>query len=347
MLKENLAEIIQEPRVSNTFRASEVGECETFLCYSRLGYPALPLTGRVRHMLDDGLMHERDVVTRLRGVGFKIRHAYPEKQMLVRCYDRDGITVVGHPDGVVDTVGGPVALDYADEGFRWRSRYYGLEITAPGHFNFLRVERNHLRQELPRKFVQIQMYLNSEELRAYSDCMITIVKSKNTSTLYEEGTSLDHAIVAETVEKLKRVMDYTSCGRVSSHRCGDWRRYYCRYRGLCFDGSVEAVPLVTEGVLEGESLSEVTQLLEAEQLWLRGKSLESEAKGCIEEARTLFGDVIADYNAKGLTIGQIRALIVESSRRSVDLDVLRQRYPDIYDEVVEDKSSRYLRVARR
>jgi hypothetical protein len=347
VLKELLAEEVKEPVLTEEWRASEAGECETFLCRLRLGHPAIPFTGRVRHMLDDGLMHEHDIVDRIRSKGFKVLHSYSEGQMVVTCYDRDGIVVRGHPDGVIDAGGGPVVLDYADDKFRLRSRYYGLEVTAPSHFQFLRIERDHLRSELPRKFVQIQMYLNSEELRTYSDCMVVIVKNKNTSALYEEGISLDTSVVDETIEKLKRVGDLVSRGEVSPYRCDDWRRHYCRYREQCFGAAVGAEVITPAGILEGETLNEAGQLLEAEQLWLKGKALEDDAKELIEEARAVFDDVISEYGAKGLTVGKVKALMVESSRRSCAFDILKQRYPTVYDEVVEETVSRYLRVSRR
>ena len=349
MLKQLIAEDVRESVTTEGFRASEVGECEAFLCHLRLGHSALPLTGRVRHMLDDGLMHEHDIVNRLRSNGIKVLHSYSEGQMLVHCYDKDGISIVGHPDGVLDSVGGPIELDYADEKFRFENRYYGLEITAPNHFGFLRVEKSHLRSEMWRKYVQIHMYLNSEEFRAYSDCMVVVIKSKNTSALYEEGVSLDHLVVTDTIEKLKRVGDFVSRSQVSPYRCDDWRRHYCRYRELCF-GEVVLSDVSRSGILEGESLAEAEQLLEASQLWLKGKSLEDDGKELIEEARALFGDTIAEYGAKGLTVGQVKAMMVEpvTPRKSLEFDILKQRYPEVYDVVVMEKMpDSYLMVRRK
>lgn len=347
MLKELIAEDIREPAVSEEWRASEVGECETFLCHLRLGHPALPFTGRVRHMLDDGLMHEHDIVNRIRSKGFKVLHSYSEGQMLVHCYDKDGLIIVGHPDGILDAEPHRFDLDYADEHFQPGRRFYGLEVTAPNHFAFLRVERNHLREEMERKFAQIQMYLNSEELRTYCDCMVAVIKNKNTSALYEEGISLDTRVVDDIVEKLKRASDFVSRTQVSPFRCDDWRRYYCRYRELCFGEVVSEVSISGAEILEGESLSEAEQLLEGAQLWLKGKSLEDDAKELIEEARALFSDTIAEYGAKGLTVSQVKAMMVDSMRRVIDLDILKQRYPEVYEQMVVDKPSRYLRVARR
>lgn len=351
MLKERIAEDIREPVITEDWRASEVGECETFLCHLRLGHPALPFTGRVRHMLDDGLMHEHDIVDRIRSKGFKVLHSYSEGQLPVNCYKRDGIIVTGHPDGILDTGEGPFDLDYADERFDSRSRFQVLEVTAPNHFAFLRVERNHLRSEQWRKFVQIQMYLHSEDVGTYAGSCVAVIKNKNTSALYEEGISFDTAVITETIEKLKRVGDLVSRSQVSEFRCSDWRRHYCRYRELCFGIPDETVSSgVIRGILEGESLSEAKELLEAADLWLKGKGLKTDGEELIEDARRLFGDVIAEYGAAGLEVGPAKATIVEpvTPRRSIELDILKQRYPEVYDAMVtEEIPSPYLMVRRR
>lgn len=359
MLKELIAKDVGEPLVTEVWRASEVGECEAFLCHLRLGHPALSLSGRVRHMLDDGLMHEHDVVDRLRSKGFKVSHSYSEGQLLVHCYDEDGLCIVGHPDGVLDVAGSyrglvvpsQLELDYTDECFRFGERFYGLEVTAPNHFAFLRTERNHMRSEMWRKFVQIQMYLNSEELRDEGiNSMIVEVKNKNTSALYEEGVGFDGQVVTETVEKLKRVTDLVSRDQVSSFRCTDYRRHYCRYRELCFGGVVLENVSPLGVVLVGESLKEAEELLGAADLWLKGRGLRADGEELVESARMLFGDVIAEYGAAGLEVGPAKAVIVvpTTPRLSIELDILKQRYPEVYDAMVtEVMPDPYLMVRKR
>ena len=134
------------PEVSSTFRASSAGECETFLCHERLGHEPAPFTGRVRHMLQDGVTHEHDIISRLRSAGITVLHSYVEGQAEVHC-SSDPL-VSGHPDGVLDIPKSrEFTLDYADENFS-PSRFMLLEVTAPGHFTFLRLERSHLREIL-------------------------------------------------------------------------------------------------------------------------------------------------------------------------------------------------------
>jgi len=331
------------PEVSSIFRASSAGECETFLCHERLGHSPLPFTGRVRHMLQDGVVHEHDIIDRLRAAGISVLHSYVEGQAEVHCSHEP--FVVGHPDGILDVPGGgEVMLDYADENFK-PSRFMLLEVTAPNHFEFLRLERNHLRETLWRKYVQIQLYLNSEEMRSYGNCAVAIIKNKNTSALYEEGITLDKSVISETLEKLKRVEDLTSRGVVSDYKCDDWRKNYCRYRHLCFGEEVGSV-VVSGDILKGESLGEAEQLKEAAEIWRRGKLLELEGKDLIAESREQFQRVIEQYGCRGLTISDIRALVVaEGVNRRVDYDALR-KYPDVYGEVVSESiRESYIRVS--
>jgi len=194
MLKEFIALEEKIPGVSSAWRASEVGECEAFLCHTRLGHEPLPMSGRVRHMLQDGVTHEHDIVSRLQSAGIKVLHSYVEGQTEVHC-SSDPL-VSGHPDGVLDIPKGfSRDLDYWDENFKFDGRFYLLEVTAPNHFAFLRLKRSHLREILWRKFVQIQMYLNSEEIRSYGNCCVAEVKNKNTSELYEEGIAVTADVV--------------------------------------------------------------------------------------------------------------------------------------------------------
>ena len=345
MLKEKIASEETIPKVSNIFRASEVGECETYLCHERLGHSPVPFTGRVRHMLQDGVVHEHDIVSRLKAAGIIVLHSYVEGQAEV-CCSQDPL-VIGHPDGVLDVPKNEeFVLDYADENFE-PSRFMMLEVTAPNHFTFLRLERSHLREILPRKFVQIQMYLNSEEIRSYGNCAVVIVKNKNTSALYEEGISFDVSVVMETLEKLKRVEDLTQRGLVSSFRCDDWRRNYCRYRHLCV-GEEEMLPVVSSDILKGESLNEAETLKEAAEVWRRGKLLKLEGEDLIADSRDQFAEIIRQYGARGLTIGEdVKALMIAGGvNRRVNYDVLRSKFPDVYNEcVTEGVREAYVRVS--
>jgi len=346
VLKEKIALETREPTVSTLWRASSAGECETFLCHQRFGHKPAPLAGRVRHLLNDGVTHERDVVDRLCSAGIIVLHSYVGGQMEV-CCSSDPL-VSGHPDGVLDIPKGfPRDLDYADESFRPNERFYMLEVTAPNHFSFLRLVRSHMREVLWRKFVQIQLYLNSEEMRSYSDCCIVEVKNKNTSDMYEEGVSLDMSVVNETLEKLKRVEDLVASGQMSKFRCSDWRKNYCRYKDLCFEEMDLPSALETQDILRGESLSEAEQLREVAEVWHRGKLLKLEGEDLIEDSRSQFSEVIQQYGCRGITIEDVKALLIDvGTIRHVNYDLLKSKHPEVYDAVVKESLRQaYVRVA--
>ena len=322
-----------------------MGECETFLCHVRLKHEPLPFTGRVRHLLDDGVTHEHDIVSRLRSAGITVLHSYAEGQAEVCCSFEPLVT--GHPDGVLDMPArAKFDLDYADENFK-SSRFLMLEVTAPSHFTFLRLVRNHLRETLWRKYIQVQMYLNSDEMRSYGNCAVAIVKNKNTSELYEEGISLDRQVVDETLEKLRNVEGLVSQGQLSEFQCNDWRRQYCRYRHLCFEELELPSVLESQDILRGESLSEVEQLKDVADVWRRGKLLKLEGEDLIADSRDQFAEMIRQYECRGITVDNIRALMVdEGISRRTNYDLLRNKYPDVYKAAVsESVREAYVRVS--
>jgi len=346
MLKELIAEedVIEVVQAFKFFRASEAGECETYLCHKALGHTPLSLPGRVRHMLADGATHERDIVERLQNKGIDVQYCL-DRQMTVKCVDEPDVQVSGHPDGLIEHQAPGFELDYTEPGFRFDRGTYLLEVTAPGHFPFLRIEREHMRVALWRKYVQVQLYLNSLSVRERTDCCVVEVKNKNTSALYEEGVIFHQDVVADTVAKLRRVQDFVSDGKVSAFRCVDWRRQYCQYRELCFASDIVEVEPTT-GILIGENLKNAEELLQAADAWLKGRDLAASGEELIEDARALFRATIEENEAEGLTVAQARALMVTAHRRKVDLDVLKVTYPEVYDAVVYTEPSTYVRVTR-
>ena len=342
MLKELISVETLEPTISTSWRASQVGMCETLLCHKHLGHEALSISGRVKHLLNDGVTHEHDIVTRLVNKGIEVKHSCLDGQTDVCCSSDP--YVPGHPDGVIRTPKWKFDLDYADENFKAGS-FLLLEITAPGHFPFLRLQKQHARVALYVKYVQIQLYLNSPEIRSYSNCALLIAKNKNTSMLYEEGISLDEVLVQQELDKLRHIKEITSSGKVSNYRCDDWRRNTCQYRQLCFANvlSTEYVSYSSD-ILKGESLKEAKMLAEVAEAWHRGKLLKGESDDLIEDAREQFREIIEDYGARGLTLGDVKALMIDSTSHSTNYEVLKRKYPEAYGEVVTTTPKRYVRV---
>jgi len=345
MLKELIASDVEVrlPELSPQWRASEIGrDCETFLCHRQLGHTPLPVQGRIRHMLDDGNAHERDIVNRLEDQGMSVAASCITGQMHVTL---NGF-ISGHPDGIVGIPPSvPRKWDYVDEHFDPTLTFYLLEITAPNHFSFQRIIRDHLKVALHQKYVQIQVYLATPEVRKMSSCCVVEVKNKNTSELYEEGVSFDRDTVDWAIERAKRVDGMVLKKQISSYRCDDWRRNTCIFRHLCFVESEISTPM-SAGVLKGETLKEAEELRAAIESWRKGKGLEEagkEGKELVDEARDYVRSIIEDYGAEGLTFDNVTAKMVAATRRSVDIESLKG-FPEAFAACVSVQTSRYVRV---
>jgi len=321
----------------NWWRASEVGACEVLLWHTKMRHKSLPIGGRVRHLLEDGNVHERDIAERLVRCGFNVRNTCLDGQAELVVSKRPH--VVGHPDGFVINPRSSEGYDYVEDGFDYTCPEYLLEITAPGHFNFLRLQKLHAREVLWQKYVQIQMYLHASKLTS----AILVAKNKNTSELYEEGIAYDSVLAADTFDKLNRIDE----GKVSDYRCDDWRRNYCRYRHLCFGSLEEAFTPTSGDILRGESLREAEQLIEVAEVWKKGKMLKTEGEELIDDSREQFAEVIRQYGCRGLTISDVRASMVDAGvNRRTDYNLLQQKHPTVYSEVVgESVREPYVRVS--
>ncbi len=347
MLKETIQDEVINPVVGNTWRASEAGElCEAYLCHMRLGHQPLPMKGRIRHLLDDGNMHEDDVVNRLKNGGLDVLYT-GDNQLYVHCMNGDGVIINGHPDGVLRNVPSDLRnLDWADEHFSWDSAFHLLEITAPNNFAFKRYYQEHLRGVNYRKFVQTHLYLGSEELRDKMHCAVVIVKDKMTSTLYEEGLTYDKSVVDETVEKLKRVEGLVSAGKVSTMRCVDWHKQSCRFRHMCFGEEQDESFPIGVGFVDADKLLEVSQIREALDSYVQGKEFESMGKEMTEEARAYIGELLDQYGVEGMFIGSTKAKWTNSKYSGIDTDTLKVRFPQVYEEVHYEKPTRFVSILK-
>jgi len=338
ILKERIAEEVIQPGYMNWWRASEAGACEVLLWHTKMRHKSLPIGGRVRHLLEDGNVHERDIAERLVRCGFDVRNTCLDGQAELVVSRKPH--VVGHPDGFVTNPYpyNDEGYDYVEDGFDYTCSEYLLEITAPSHFNFLRLQRLHAKEVLWQKYVQIHMYLHASKLSS----AILIAKNKNTSELYEEGIAYDAKLVSDTFDKLSRIDE----GKVPDYRCDDWRRNYCRYRHLCF-GVEETVTLLGSDILRGESLAEAEHLIEVAEVWKKGKLLKVEGEELVDDSREQFAEIIREYGCRGLTVNDVKALMIGAgTNRRTDYDLLRQRYPVVYSEVVaESVRGAYVRVS--
>jgi hypothetical protein len=236
-------------------------------------------------------------------------------------------------------------LDYIEDGFEFGRHLYMLEVTARSSFSFQRLYKEHLQGVVPVKYIQIQMYLNSPEIRSMDvhEC-VCVIKNKNTSELYEEGIILHPEIITATVEKLRQVNEAVARGEVLHQRCTDWHKYYCRYHKLCVPDVETEISNDNGSILDGSTLTEAEHLTELAVQWKEGSPMLREGKELVEDARLEFQDIIEQYGVKGIRIAGVKAVMIDSHSRSVDYDWLQKTYPEAYEACVNDEPKRYVRV---
>lgn len=326
--------------VAPWWRASMAGACETQLYRIAVGQKGLTLPRRVRHLFDDGHMHEEDIINRLVDAGVHVWATCLDSQVLVTPM-KDPL-VRGHPDGFLRAPK-DFKLDYADPEFRFDRTAYMLEITSSNARQFYRLFREHAIGVLKQKYVQIQLYLNSDEVRKVSDCCVLVVKSKNDSELYEEGISFDPQVVEDTRQKLVRLGVCVQTSELPAFRCDDYRRKFCAYREFCYQ-DLEEVLLTASKILDGSKLAEASELRQSIMEWRRGKSMEDLGKALVTDTRDLFGELIDQYGVQAITVDDVKGQLITQHREKVDKVLLESKYPKIFDEVTYEDVYQYVMV---
>jgi len=341
MLKERIAAEVLEPQPFTVWRASQVGDCPTKLWLMKSGHKPLPYRGTLKHVLDDGRQHELDVLRRLVSAGFKVYYSALEQQVEVKVSDVP--YVVGHPDGIIQVPKGADLgeLDRCDPGFDMKELLFLIEITAPNHFLWHAIKSRGIREVQPWKYVQVQMYLHSEEVMQQTNSAVMIVKNKNTSELYEEGIVYDEALARDVLDRL---LEIERLDKMPNYRCSGTRPYVCGYRHLCFEEEAAPKPV---GALQGNSLAEAEDLNRAVQMWKEGKVLYSRGSAMMDDSREYIRGVMKDYGCSMLLLEGAIAQVVEQQRRHCDLEALKEKFPQAYDATVDVKKVEMLRLTER
>lgn len=312
MLKETLPG--HDPVVVYPYwRGSEVGACDTLLWHRRVGSEPLPLPRRIRYVFDDGRAHEADIVSRWETAGVAVLFSCLSGQMEV--VSSEDPWIVGHPDGILDVPADfPRTLDRMDESFDLGLRYYMSEITAPNRATFMRLRSRGIREVLWQKFVQIQMYLASQEVQKYSKYCIFTAKNKDTSELYEEGICYDKRVVEDIREKLAILEDRVDQREMPGYRCGDARSAWCQFRHLCFAEDEDDLPYLGD-MLSSSNLAESEQLVEALEAIFDGRSLKDSGEQLIQSAESYIGQVMQSYKVDKVRVGKSVLSFVTQNHR--------------------------------
>ncbi len=304
--------ISRSPLKPGVLRMSMAEACTRRTAYEFLGYePATSEDDEVRSIvMQDGTLHEQDIVRRLLMKGFNIWN-YGDGQTWVTV-ERDGLFWRGHPDLFVEVEG----------------KYYGLDVKAYRDEIFKRCVAT-ADEVQPGRFVindpmvmaegsfpvmgQMQLYLHSEKARALkvSD-WIVVIKNKNTAELAE-------CIIPQMDDYLDRIGEHWK-GFWSSmavkrlprrnHEKNTIVCRYCAFQQQCWgvlktlrEGSVEIVD---------------EELVKRALLWREGKKFKSASEVRIELARLAFEEAAILHKVRRLSIDDLKVVVSDRSRTGLD-----------------------------
>ena len=207
------------------FRMSSIGGCDAALIAIQQAVPALGNT--VTPAMKEGLLHEMDIIMRLKAAGYKLANVL-ENQIEISLEYPQGQRwpIIGHPDGRIH--GGKLPKDLQ----------YVLEIKSMSAFVWPRLKKP-LQEAFPVYYGQAQFYLHS-----YSDtgipAVLWIAKNRSSGDLQEliirrDAEYMDNRLAAVSAA-LKHVKDGDPPSTMSCSS-SDYVRKYCPYSYMCNSGS--------------------------------------------------------------------------------------------------------------
>lgn len=238
---------------SDVSRLSATGSCLRQQYYTSTGAPSDRISALGMYEMEDGHIHELDVVTQLLQAGYEVQHA-GDDQLSIELRLPSGKRVPGHPDGIISGLDFMVPhllevkamsatrfIDcykqmekhcYDDEG-----RWLGPETNGLGlknaHYSY---------------WLQMQAYMHVLDLKAG----FIVCKAKDSSIvrqrlrkgsairdakLYMEIIPYDPEGVEEVIERHETVVEAIEAGLPPAReydRNKDWQCRYCRFAGICY-----------------------------------------------------------------------------------------------------------------
>jgi hypothetical protein len=290
-------------------RMSQVEGCPRALGLSYLGYePDFPESSRSSRVLDDGTIHEKDIVDRLINYGFDIWN-FMDDQTTVHRRSR-GVHYVGHPDILGKYQDRPLGFEL--KGFRTErfAKYLeGAVEIADGAFSNENLEPL-MRRPWPL-MGQVQSYLNSETSQQMGiEEWIVIIKDKNTSEFVEFVVPKLPDYLDALDRKWYSFWSLMSVERVPKHffEQDSMECSRCEYRKTCW------------GLVQGFKKESITlDTLEQAASWRRrGLELEKEADLLLSSARHEFLMAAIDNEVDQVIGSGLKATV--SYRKSKRLD---------------------------
>jgi len=315
MLVEKLYEGEARPRTpfsAGVIRMSMSEACTRRIAMEYLGYEVSvdPASDVYAARMQDGLLHEQDIVRRLLMKGVKIWN-FGERQTWVTL-KLHNLFWRGHPDLFCELEG----------------KIYGLECKAFRGEVFERYVSS-AEEVLPGRFVirdlsvlmsgpfplmgQVQLYLNTDKSQKLGiEGWLVLIKNKNTAELAECLVPRIPDYLEKVASRWRGFWALVSVGRLPP-RGFSKSSANCR---LCpfFEPCWGVLSRVSPGVKELDEPA----LMEKVRLWREAAQLESMASVRKELARIAFGEAAIAHDSRTLKLGGLEVRVNNRSRTGLD-----------------------------
>lgn len=261
-------------------------------------------------VLEEGRLHEDDIVAKMRVKGLNITDRFQELQ-------HPGLPLKGHPDGRFVVTG--------SEGLSIPEGRYLLEVKSMDRSFYYKAIKNFI-EFFPHLYRQLQSYSLMSEGH---EPVFTPVKNRATGEIHELIFEPDQNAwreIEDWIRLLRQAIltDGYDYKQLPCPPTDSITGKYCPYRAIGMCEHQTNIPEVTE-----------TQVVQALSDYEEGKVLERQGGNLKDSAKTVIIHYLKKNNVRQIKIGDKMPMLTQGSRRSCDFDELRKQNPKLYDLVVK------------
>lgn len=311
-------------------RMSAAGACRRQQGYEVLGYDPAPTPPERAHVMGLGDGVEQLLVATLRAQGYTIANTRWDGgvQLEVRLPDPPSL---GHPDG-------KILLPDTDV---WGV----LECKGMNSYQYRRWRAEGTAQSHPQYLAQVHQYMAA---LALWDTLL-VAMNRDTGDFASEHIPFNAEYYNALTSRLREAWAAISQGALPEpdYDGSTWHCSYCSYRALCLPPLERSASEPAVGTAKAWELPDGATLLLAQDLWERGKELETEGTALQEQARGVVQEAMDKHGLRRLLFHGLTAEWRERLATRWDYKALeRLLTPEVLTQVRTETPQRSLYLVR-
>lgn len=311
--------------------------CERAMAHVARGCLEIQIPPSNRQLMDDGLLHEADIIARLEIAGVDIQ----DRNIVLMPADA---LLIGRPDGAIVVspellrLGIPTIRIPKEIGLNINERVT-LEIKTVDGAMFDLLSTKHIVDIEPRYGKQVQVYMRYQGTQK----TLFLIKDRSKGRYTEQLYGYDDSIAQDIINKVNRVTSLISHNRP----CEDippsmdfLTKLFCSYKTLCQDCSY-ADKRITDAYFVGIATD-----------WLDRNILQGDLNGEMEAIKNILGEALGAMGVKSYDIATgngiaLRVMAVSQNRQVANMDLAKKVLTsDMYNEIFEQKASNFVRLQK-